>query len=85
MPAGAAAGRTCEGGGVSGRLLNDAAVFSLVSRYDPEAAPQTRPLDALDDPRTPVDGSPRVAPRTPEAPGTPGAPGTGTASHPDHG
>ncbi|RYF34023.1 MAG: carboxylesterase/lipase family protein [Comamonadaceae bacterium] len=30
-----------ELGGVSGRLLDDAAVFALVSRYDPEAAPQT--------------------------------------------
>ena len=28
-------------GGVSGRLLDDAAVFALVSRYDPEAAPTT--------------------------------------------
>ncbi|RYY62100.1 MAG: carboxylesterase/lipase family protein, partial [Comamonadaceae bacterium] len=28
-------------GGVSGRLLDDAAVFRLASRYDPEAAPQT--------------------------------------------
>lgn len=28
-------------GGVSGRLLSDAALFALVSRYDPEAAPQT--------------------------------------------
>lgn len=28
-------------GGSSGRLLGDAAVFALVSRYDPEAAPQT--------------------------------------------
>ncbi|RYF79362.1 MAG: carboxylesterase/lipase family protein [Comamonadaceae bacterium] len=28
-------------GGVSGRLLDDGAVFALVSRYDPEAAPQT--------------------------------------------
>ena len=30
-----------ELGGTSGRLLDDAAVFALVSRYDPEAAPQT--------------------------------------------
>lgn len=29
-------------GGVSGRLLDDAAVFALVHRYDPEAAPATR-------------------------------------------
>ncbi|WP_395702465.1 carboxylesterase/lipase family protein [Aquabacterium sp.] len=29
-------------GGVSGRRLDDAAVFALASRYDPEAAPQTR-------------------------------------------
>lgn len=28
-------------GGTSGRLLDDAAVFALASRYDPEAAPQT--------------------------------------------
>ncbi|RYF55246.1 MAG: carboxylesterase/lipase family protein [Comamonadaceae bacterium] len=28
-------------GGISGRLLDDGAVFALVSRYDPEAAPQT--------------------------------------------
>lgn len=28
-------------GGTSGRLLGDAAVFALVSRYDPDAAPQT--------------------------------------------
>jgi para-nitrobenzyl esterase len=28
-------------GGSSGRLLDDAAVFALASRYDPEAAPQT--------------------------------------------
>lgn len=28
-------------GGVSGRLLDDAAVFSLAARYDPDAAPQT--------------------------------------------
>lgn len=28
-------------GGISGRLLDDGAVFSLVSHYDPEAAPQT--------------------------------------------
>jgi len=28
-------------GGVSGRLLDDEAVFALVSRYDPEAPPQT--------------------------------------------
>ena len=28
-------------GGISGRLLDDAAVFALVSRYDAEAAPQT--------------------------------------------
>jgi para-nitrobenzyl esterase len=28
-------------GGVSGRLLDDAAVFALASRYDPEAPPQT--------------------------------------------
>jgi para-nitrobenzyl esterase len=28
-------------GGTSGRLLDDAAVFALVSRYDPEAAPAT--------------------------------------------
>ncbi|MDH6590562.1 para-nitrobenzyl esterase [Variovorax sp. TBS-050B] len=28
-------------GGASGRLLDDAAVFALVSRYDPEAAPAT--------------------------------------------
>jgi para-nitrobenzyl esterase len=30
-----------ELGGTSGRLLDDAAVFALVSRYDAEAAPQT--------------------------------------------
>lgn len=30
-----------ELGGRSGRLLDDAAVFALVSRYDPEAAPRT--------------------------------------------
>lgn len=30
-----------ELGGVSGRLLDDAAVFALVSRYDPEAPPAT--------------------------------------------
>ncbi len=29
-------------GGVSGRLLGDAAVFALASRYDPEAPPATR-------------------------------------------
>ena len=29
-------------GGTSGRLLDDAAVFALLHRYDPEAAPQTR-------------------------------------------
>ena len=28
-------------GGTSGRLLDDAAVFSLAARYDPDAAPQT--------------------------------------------
>ncbi len=28
-------------GGISGRLLDDSAVFSLVAHYDPEAAPQT--------------------------------------------
>jgi para-nitrobenzyl esterase len=28
-------------GGTSGRLLDDAALFALVSRYDPDAAPQT--------------------------------------------
>jgi len=28
-------------GGISGRLLDDAAVFALVSRYDPETPPQT--------------------------------------------
>ena len=28
-------------GGISGRLLDDDAVFALVSRYDPEASPQT--------------------------------------------
>jgi len=30
-----------ELGGISGRLLDDAAVFALVSRYDADAAPQT--------------------------------------------
>jgi para-nitrobenzyl esterase len=30
-----------ELGGTSGRLLDDAALFALVSRYDPDAAPQT--------------------------------------------
>ncbi|MBA4328583.1 MAG: carboxylesterase [Polaromonas sp.] len=32
-------------GGVSGRLLDDAAVFALVSRYQPEAPPATRVED----------------------------------------
>jgi para-nitrobenzyl esterase len=47
-------------GGVSGRLLSDAAVFALASRYDPEAPPATRIEDwvppAYLPPQTPVTG-----------------------------
>ena len=42
-------------GGKSGRLLDDAAVFALAYRYDPEAAPATRIEDWIPPQYLPVD------------------------------
>lgn len=42
-------------GGISGRLLDDAAVFRLVHRYDPEAPPATRIEDWIPPAYLPVD------------------------------